>query len=173
MKNADYWIEKLRLLPHPEGGYYRETYRSTETLGRSSLPGRFSGDRAVSTAIYFLIKEGGPSVFHRIRSDEIWHFYAGSAVTIHLLEEGRGGSSAQLGPDPDRGDLLQFCVPALSWFGAEVSTPGGYALVGCTVSPGFDFADFELGERSDLLSLFPEAHGIIEKLTPSKVSDQN
>jgi len=146
MKTAQDWIEALRLAKHPEGGYYRETYRSTATIG----------DRAVSTAIYFLLPAGEISALHRIKSDELWHFYGGNSLTIHSIA-GRY-STIELSADNP-----QAVVPAGNWFGATVET--GYALVGCTVAPGFDFRDFEMADRTVLLAAYPQHHQVIERLT--------
>jgi len=146
MKTAQDWIEALRLAKHPEGGYYRETYRSTATIG----------DRAVSTAIYFLLPAGEISALHRIKSDELWHFYGGNSLTIHSIA-GRY-STIELSADNP-----QAVVPAGNWFGATVET--GYALVGCTVAPGFDFRDFEMADRTALLATYPQHRVVIERLT--------
>jgi len=165
MKSAAYWIAKLGLQKHPEGGWYVETYRSSESVGRAGLPARFGGDRAMGTAIYFLLEAGQVSAWHRIRSDELCHFYAGDPLSVHWLDPA-GGVARQvtLGPDPEAGQTFQAVVPAGAWFGARVVPPGAYALVGCTVAPGFDFADFELGRRAELLARFPEHRELIGML---------
>ncbi len=167
MSDAAYWIERLDLRPHPEGGYFRETYRAVETVPASALPARFDGPRAFSTAVYFLLTRDAFSAFHRIRSDELWHFYAGDGVTIAVLDaDGTGAlTTASLGSDPTRGESPQVVIPAGAWFAAEVARAGSFALVGCTVAPGFDFADFELGERVDLVRRYPQHRGAIERLT--------
>ena len=167
MSDAAFWIERLDLRPHPEGGYYRETYRSAEIVAQSALPPRFDGARAFSTAVYFLITRDAFSAFHRIRSDELWHFYAGGAVTLAVLDAGGMGELAteSLGRDAARGQSPQVVIPAGAWFAAEVAAPADFALVGCTVSPGFDFADFELGQRASLLQRYPRHRGVIERLT--------
>jgi predicted cupin superfamily sugar epimerase len=169
VSDAAFWIEHLDLRPHPEGGYYRETYRATESIAWDGLPARFSGPRAFSTAVYFLITRDAFSAFHRIRSDELWHFYAGSAVTLAILDAGGAGTlaTASLGRDPTRGETPQAVIPAGAWFAAEVAPPGDFALVGCTVAPAFDFADFELAARADLLRAYPQHRGVIERLTRS------
>lgn len=167
MSDAAFWIERLDLRPHPEGGYFRETYRAAESIAASALPPRFGGGRAFATAIYFLLTRDAFSAFHRIRSDEIWHFYARQSVTLAILEDVGGGrlTIASLGRDPARGERPQIVVPAGAWFGAEVAPAGTYALVGCTVAPGFDFADFDLAERAALLARYPRHRGVIERLT--------
>lgn len=173
MNNPKYWIEKLELVQHPEGGWYREVYKSEEIIKKEHLPERFSGDRRFSTSIYFLLKSGDPSTssgqgfsaFHRIRSDEIWHFYKGSAITIHVIDAEGNYSSVKLGKNFDKGEVFQFTVPRSTWFAAEVNKRDSFALVGCTVSPGFHFDDFELGEREELLSMFPQHKEIITGFT--------
>lgn len=156
-------VERLCLEPHPEGGFFRETYRSCELL--TSLPPRFPGPRSVATAIYYLLSSGDCSAFHRIRSDEMWHFYSGEALCIHVLHDRK--DRRQLS-DYERlviGEGLHFqtVVPAGAWFAAEPL--GEYALVGCTVAPGFDFADFEMADRDQLVAEFPENEDLIRRLT--------
>ena len=167
MSDAAFWIERLDLRPHPEGGYFRETYRASETIAAAGLPERFAGARPFATAIYFLLTTDAFSAFHRIRSDELWHFYAGGPVTLAILDaDGKGQlATRSLGRDPARGESLQVVVPAGAWFAAEVAPTGAYALVGCTVAPGFDFADFELAARASLLERYPQHRGVIERLT--------
>jgi len=173
MNNPQYWINKLDLIPHPEGGWYREVYKSGELIKKERLPERYSGDRHHFTSIYFLLKSGDPSTgsgqgfsaFHRIKSDEIWHFYKGSAIIIHMIDSDGNYSSAKLGKNADDGEVFQFTVPHSTWFAAEVSKPDSFALVGCTVSPGFHFDDFELGVREKLAELYPQHKGILSRLT--------
>ena len=168
MKPPDHYIQSLHLEPHPEGGWYRETYRAAETIPRAGLPARFSGARPLATAIYFLLTADTFSALHRIRSDELWHFHAGGALTLHLVEPEGAYRRLRLGPDLAAGESFQATVPAGCWFGAEVAAPGGFALVGCTVAPGFDFADFELGERAELLRRYPAHRALVERLTRSR-----
>lgn len=166
--NANVLVESLGLLPHPEGGFYKETYRAPDVLPSAALAGlgagRFAGDRAASTAIYFLLREGEYSALHRIASDEVWHFYAGSPLTIVVLHADGRREDLLLGLDFAHGAAPQQVVPAGAWFGSYV-TGGGFALVGCTVAPGFDFEDFELGTRSDLLEKFPDHAEVVRALT--------
>jgi uncharacterized protein len=164
-KNAGYWIEKLGLQKHPEGGYYKETYRSNEEIAHDSLPKRFSGCRNFSTAIYFLLVGTDFSALHRIKSDELWHFYAGSSLTIHVIEESGKYRPIKLGENFDEGEVFQAVVKAGDWFGATVNDPESYSLVGCTVAPGFDFNDFELGKGEDLIKCYPQYQSLIEKMT--------
>ena len=162
--DADELIRQLALNRHPEGGWYRETYRSGEQIAAQALPERFGGARSCSTAIYFLLESGDFSSFHRIKCDEIWHYYAGSAVIIHILTPDGKNSSLQLGPDCGTGQQFQAVIPAGCWFGAEPAGEG-FSLVGCTVSPGFDFADFELADRKLLLKYYPDHTELIQRLT--------
>ena len=164
--NAQHWIERLDLQPHPEGGYYRETYRAPFMLPQSVLPG-YRGDRAASTAIYFLLEENQFSAFHRIRSDEMWHFYAGSALIVHVITPASEYREFLLGSNTERREEFQAVVPAGCWFGSSLrdTSDDSYALVGCTVSPGFDFADFEMARRTELLAHYPQHRAIIERLT--------
>lgn len=165
MKTADYWIKQLDLQPHPEGGYFRETYRSRETIPKHALPGRFGGNRTFSTCIYYLLNQNQYSAFHRIQQDEIWHFYEGSPLTIHILNPNNPYQTITLGRDPGAGESLQAIVNAGSWFAAAVNDTESYALVGCTVAPGFDFADFELADREHLIDLFPDHRRLFERFT--------
>jgi len=158
---ADTWITRLALLRHPEGGWYRETYRSADGVEAAALPGRFGGRRAFSTAIYYLLRAGERSALHRIKSDEVWHHYAGDAVTLWLLEPTGCACEMRLGGDGEP----QVIVPAGTWYGARVVDGGAYALMGGTVAPGFDFADFELADRAGLLAAWPGQRAIIETLT--------
>lgn len=164
MYTADYWIEHLGLKPHPEGGFYRETYRSKEQVPAEGLPLRFRSPRSFSTAIFFLLRSSDRSLFHRIKSDEIWHFYYGGRLALYQLAD-PSATVTYLGGRPDAGERLQIVVPAGTWFGAKVVEPDSYCLCGCTVAPGFDFTDFELAERRRLLEEFPSQAEVIEMLT--------
>jgi predicted cupin superfamily sugar epimerase len=162
-KDAQYWIHHLGLSPHPEGGYYRATYKSDLTIVRNALPSGYQGDRSASTAIYFLLDEGNFSAFHRIASDEVWHFYTGSSLLVYVIDP--EGNYFELHLGSDEGEVFQAVVKAGSWFASRVRDAAGFALVGCTVAPGFDFADFELGVRSELIRTFPAHRKLIEELT--------
>lgn len=165
MNKAETWIERLRLVPHKEGGYFREVYRSDEILPAGALPPRFSGSRALATAIYYLLPGGQVSFFHRLRSDEIWHFYVGSRLTLVVLGPTGELEEIQLGRDSSAGEMPMAVVRSGRWFGACVADRGSFSLVGCTLSPGFDFADFELADRDELLRLNPRLRPTILKLT--------
>jgi len=160
MKAADL-VQQLGLQPHPEGGWFRETYRAGETL--TTLPRRFNGTRSISTAIYFLLEAGQCSRLHRIQSDEVWHFYAGDPLIVVEIDPGGDLRTTRLGGD--QGAVYQHVVPAGAWFGAIPAEGGRFALVGCTVAPGFDFADFELADRAALLAEYPAHQDWIRRLT--------
>jgi predicted cupin superfamily sugar epimerase len=164
-KDAQYWIEKLRLEPHPEGGYFRQTYKSEMLIAREALPPGFSGVRAASTAIYFLLEGENFSAFHRLRSDEVWHFYAGETLVVNVIHPDGKYSRILLGCDPGAGQAFQAVVPAGCWFASHVEDGKGWALVGCTVAPGFEFEDFEMGKREELTSLYPQHQEFIRRLT--------
>ena len=162
---AQDYVQQLRLTPHPEGGYYRQVYVSGLELPAYALPGR-GGPRAASTAIYFLLAAGQISRLHRIASDEVWHFYAGDALTIYVLHPNGQAEMLTLGPDVGAGQAFQQVVPAGCWFGAEPRMGDyGFTLVGCTVAPGFHFDDFELAAQPALLTEFPQHRDLIRKLT--------
>ncbi len=163
---AEELIAHLGLIKHPEGGWFRESYRSEETIQRGALPDRFAGDRPAGTAIYFLLQSGDVSALHRIKSDEIWHFYSGEPLVVHVITPLGDYYPLNLGSNIPAGQSFQCTVPAGCWFGAEVAGTG-FSFVGCTVAPGFDFADFEMGNRGDLLKEFPQHKEIVQRLTRS------
>ena len=155
MKTATYWIEKLELQKHPEGGYFREIYLSDDVVPQIGLPDNFRGERSFATSIYYLLENADFSAFHRIKSDEIWHYYAGSsAIEIVSLVQGKI-KKYMVGNNPDRGQTFQVIVPKNTWFAARLQNQNGYALAGCTVSPGFHFDDFEIADEK-LIDEFPE-----------------
>ncbi|WP_127844191.1 cupin domain-containing protein [Psychroflexus aestuariivivens] len=158
-------ISKLKLEKHPEGGYFKETYRSALTAESALLPSYFDGSRSFSTCIYFMLTSDSFSAFHRVNQDEIWHFYTGQTILLHMISENGDYSKVKIGNRFDQGEIPQFVVPAKVWFSAEIISSEGFALVGCTVSPGFDFKDFELANRKDLVKKFPNHKDIISKLT--------
>lgn len=162
--NSKQYIRLLNLQPHPEGGFYRQTYRSNEFLAATTLPERFKGNRPFSTAIYYLLEQGDFSSFHKIKSDECWHFYSGSTLYIHVIENDGNYFYAKLGSLLQNGEVFQFIVPAGAWFAAEPAPETAFALAGCTVAPGFDFEDFEMGHRETLLKQFPQHNTIIDRL---------
>jgi uncharacterized protein len=164
-RDAEYWIKKLGLEPHPEGGYYRRTYEADLVVAKAALPAGFTGARAVSTAIYFLLEGENFSAFHRLRSDEVWHFYAGESLVVQVIAPEGECSAISLGRDLEAGQVLQAVVPAGCWFASHVADWRSWALVGCTVAPGFDFEDFEMGNREELIELYPQHREMIQRLT--------
>ncbi|HXB09098.1 MAG TPA: cupin domain-containing protein [Puia sp.] len=162
---ATYWIDKLGLTPHVEGGAFREVYRSELTIPRSSLPLFFQGNRSASTSIYFLLARGQFSAFHRIAADELWHFYYGDTLLVYEIQHNRRLVEHRLGQNVDQGECFQTVVKAGSWFASTPGPGSEYALVGCTVAPGFDFADFELARRETLVQIYPEYAEVIARLT--------
>ncbi len=148
--DAEYIIKKLALKPHPEGGYYREIYRSEEKINSLALPKRYGGDRNFSTSIYYLLKEGEYSRLHRLKSDEIYHFYLGASVEIFLVYPKGKIETKILGNNLERGESLQIIVPKNVWQGLRLVGNGRFSLMGTTVSPGFDYNDFELGDEKKL-----------------------
>jgi uncharacterized protein len=155
-------ISQYQLIPHPEGGYFRETYRA-----RATLPGT---GRSLSTAIYYLLPEGQRSLLHRIGADEVWHFYLGDPLLVIELQPEGPAKVTRLGRDPGKGELLQHVVPAGTWFGSMPAPGSKFSFVGCTVAPGFEFSDFELGEREALLTQFSEARDHVLALTRERSS---
>jgi len=158
-------IEYYGMRPHPEGGYYKETYRAAEIMAQTALPQRFTGGRHFSTAIYFLLEQGNFSAFHRIKSDECWHFYAGGTLLIYVIDDAGALQIIKLGSNILQGETFQYVVPAGCWFASAPAATTAFSFVGCTVSPGFDFADFELAQKHALTKRYPQHAAIIEVLT--------
>jgi len=169
MSEARTWIEALDLMPHPEGGFYRESYRAGACFEGEDTA--FPTGRSHATAIYFLLQGGNFSSFHRIRSDELWHFHTGDGLHIHVIEPAGGYRRLQLGTDVAAGHLPQAVVPAGSWFASEVVPGGSFSLVGCTVAPGFDFADFELADGIELSTRYAHHAELVRRLTRSGRED--
>lgn len=165
MEAAEYWVKKLNLEKHPEGGYFKEVYRSGELLSSNALPFRYKSDRCFATSIYFLLKRMEFSSFHRIQSDETWHFYVGSTLELYVLGEDGTLTTILLGRNFDKGENLQITIPRNHWFAARVIDPDHFALLGCTVAPGFHFEDFELANRKSLIQEFPQHKNIIRSFT--------
>jgi len=162
MKTAKYWIENLQLLSHPEGGFYKEVYRSQESFN----PKDFKGERNYLTSIHFLLEDGNVSHFHSIKSDELWCYHAGDALTVYVIYSDGRLEEIKVGPNLENREVLQAVVPAGTIFGSKSS--GEYSLVGCMVSPGFDFQDFKLYTTSELLGNYPQHEGIIKELSQEK-----
>ena len=164
MRSEEYWIHHLNLLPHPEGGFYKETYRSNEIIPHEGLPVRYPAARNFSTAIYFLLRSEDKSLFHTIKSDELWHYHYRHSLDIYTIID-NALNVHRLGPNLDKGESLQVTVPANCWFGAKVASTNSYALSSCTGAPGFDFDDFELAKKGALTKEFPQFATLISELT--------
>lgn len=166
MEKAEFWIESLQLAPHPEGGFYRETWRSEDAYPFSDATA-FNGPRSYATAIYYLLRGADRSKLHRIHSDELWLFHAGDPLTVYVFPQKDEPSSFTLGLAPDKGEVLQGVAPRESWFGACFENPReeSYALVSCVVAPGFDFRDFAFADRDTLQQKFPRHAELIAHLT--------
>lgn len=157
IQDATYWIEKLQMTAHPEGGFYKETYRSDAQIETPS------GLRNISTAIYFLLQNEQKSHFHRIKSDEQWFHHLGETLEISYIFNNQL-HQIYLGNNPENGEVLQATIPANTWFASRLKSGSGFGLVSCTVAPGFDFNDFEMAEKADLLSHYPVLQDIIEEM---------
>lgn len=156
MLKKEYWIEKLNLEPHPEGGFYKELPPSDVWMNEM--------DRPLYTNIYFLLTEESPSHFHQIASDEIWYFHYGSSLHVHELLDEDTYKETSVGLDIEKGDVLQYTVKKGSIFGSSVNEGDDYALVSCMVAPGFSFEDFKLFTKNDLRNNYPSHHQIVDKL---------
>jgi uncharacterized protein len=166
MLTADEICSTLKLQPHPaEGGYFVETYRAEHLLTPEALPPGYPGPRSVSTAIYYLLTPESFSAMHRLRGDEIFHFYLGDPVELLQIKTDGSGEVVVLGQDIVRGMNLQHVVPARAWQGSRLRAGGKYALLGTTVAPGFDYQDFEIGVRGELVEKFPQWAERIRGLT--------
>jgi predicted cupin superfamily sugar epimerase len=162
---AQTYIDAFQLQAHPEGGFFKETYRSDLMIVVTRADDGTVVHRSASTGIYFLLEEGNFSAFHRIKSDEMWHFYAGQALEVLELRANGELQCTRLGPDILQGEVHQHVVGANTWFASRVAAGGVFSLVGCSVAPGFDFADFCLADRDALLASFPQHGRIIAALT--------
>ncbi|MDR5856703.1 cupin domain-containing protein [Caballeronia sp. LZ062] len=159
--DAQALVARLDLQPHPEGGYFRETYRANQRVTRDSE----NDPRSASTAIYYLLCDGAHSAWHRIRSDEVWHFHAGDPLFVHVLDANGALTTHTLGNMLLHKDaVFQAVVHAGHWFAAECSVASGASLVGCTVAPGFEFSEFELADCDDLKARYSQHHELIERL---------
>jgi predicted cupin superfamily sugar epimerase len=153
---ADYWIQHLNLEAHPEGGFFKRSFRSNEEIQNKG--------RMLYTSIYFLLRSGDVSHFHRLQSDELWYFHAGSSLSVHIIHENGVYEEARLGLNLDKGEVPQVLVPKNAIFGSSLTEQGAFSLVGCMVSPGFEYEDFELFTQNELLTDYPQHKEIIRKL---------
>ncbi len=158
-------VEKLDLQPHPEGGYFKEVYRSDELIKTEGLSERYTSERCFGTSIYYMLEGEQFSAFHKLQSDETWHFYLGSSIVLHLISSEGNYSKIVLGQNLTEDEVLQYTIPKETWFAAEVKDKNSFSLVGCTVTPGFDFADFEMGDQKTLLDKFQQHQNLIKRFT--------
>jgi predicted cupin superfamily sugar epimerase len=159
VKDANYFVEKIGMLPHPEGGFYKETYRSVDVISNSD-----GHPRNTATAIYFLLEKDNKSHFHRIKSDELWFHHVGETLEILSIQNGKLIHTF-LGSDLENGEVLQTTIPANCWFASRMKNYQGFGLVSCTVAPGFDFVDFEMAKKKELAEEFPQLQEIIEEMS--------
>ncbi|MFP4690955.1 MAG: cupin domain-containing protein [Bacteroidales bacterium] len=164
MLTADYFVERLRMEPHPEGGFYKEIYQSPIAIDNICLPPGFEGNRKLSSTIYFLLKAGQVSQLHKLRSDEVWFFHYGSPLEMHLVDERGSHVVKRLGLNPEKGESPQLPVPADMIFGARPSEKSGFTLVSTMVSPGFEFRDFELFKTEDVCKMFPHLRDTLSEI---------
>jgi predicted cupin superfamily sugar epimerase len=162
--DRDELIRRFDLQPHPEGGFFRETYRAADSICREDSTER----RSASTAIYYLLCDGAHSAWHRIKSDELWHFYAGDPLNVYVLEDDGALTVHRLGNALAEADcVFQAVVRSGRWFAAQCDDATSVALVGCTVAPGFEFSEFEIAGVEALLNEFPQHRDLIVKLGPT------
>ncbi len=164
-KTAEYYISKLGLSSHVEGGAFKETYRSPVVLEQAAIGVLFHGNRNASTGIYFLLTYLQFSAFHKIASDEMWHFYDGQTLTIYEIDTDGTLITHKLGRNIEAGETFQCVIKAGNWFASRCEVEGGFSLVGCTVAPGFDFVDFTLATCDELCHLYPQHTELIIPLT--------
>ena len=165
-KYAKFWIKKLNLSKHPEGGYFAESYKSDKIIRLSG----YDGARSACTAIYYLLTGNQFASFHIMKSDEIWHFYSGSSMTLYIIDSKGKLKEAFLGPNISKGETFQLTIKSGCWFAASLNEKRSYSLVGCTVSPGFEYKDWEIGNRKRLAELYPQHKQIIERYTKPSVN---
>ncbi len=165
MRNAEYWKRQHTLQAHPEGGFFREVYRSSDLLPGQLLSPPRVGERNLMTQILYLLAAPEVSLLHRLTSAEAWTFIEGDPLSLHMIDSEGRRSERVLGLNPDAGQGLTVVVERGCWFGASLDTGGAFALVTCAVVPGFDFRDFEIGKREALLALYPRHADLIIRLT--------
>ena len=163
-QDPQYYISKLGLEPHPEGGYFKRTFESQEQITDQELTVDFEGKRMLYTSIYFLLTSNDVSHFHRLQSDELWYYHAGSPLSVHMIDENGEYTEHKLGLDLENGEVPQVLVPKNTIFGSSVKDRETFSLVGCMVSPGFEYQDFELFTQEELLLKYPEHKEIIMKI---------
>ena len=165
MNDAAFLIEHFHLQKHPEGGWFSEVYRSGEIIPPQGLPGRYGKERNVATSIYFLLEGHDFSAFHRLLSDETWHFYSGCPLNLHIIHPVGILENIILGNEARSNMQFQYTIPHGCWFAARPADPSSFSFIGCSVAPGFDFEDFELASRDRLIEAFPMHQRLIERLS--------
>jgi uncharacterized protein len=163
MITKEYWIQHLGLKPHAEGGFYNEVFRSNIGVGKDDLPVGFKSSRRLATSIYYLLRSGEVSKMHRLRSDELWYFHYGSPLKVVSIDHEGNKHSRILGSNPEKAEYFHVLIPAGNIFAAEVLESHSYSLVSCVVTPGFEFDDFELFNKEDLIQAYPKHADLFEK----------
>lgn len=165
MRSYQFWIKHLHLQPHPEGGFFREVYRSNLEVDKNSLPIGYSGNRRLSTSIYYLLRSGDISKLHRLKSDELWYYHFGSSLRIVMIDQEGKRHNSVLGTKLEKAENPQLIIPAGTIFGAEVVEADSFCLMACMVSPGFEFDDFEIFDTEELLQIYPKHTELIKKFS--------
>jgi uncharacterized protein len=163
MNTAEYWIQNLGLKPHPEGGFFKEMFRSSISVNKDDLPKGYKSSRRLTTSIFYLLRSEDISRLHRLRSDEIWYFHYGSAVRIIYIDREGKKHTKLLGPNFEKAEYFYMHIPAGNIFAAEVVETNSFSVFSCVVSPGFEFDDFEMFEKEDLIQAYPKHADFIEK----------
>lgn len=164
-QSIQHLLENLQLLPHPGGGFYKEVYRSQGMIPKIALSEKFSGDRSYCTSIYSLLTSEDFFAFHKVQQDEIYHFYGGSPLSVHIINKEGNYTKHKLGIDVQNGEQPQLVISAEYWFASNVEAENSYTLIGCTVAPGFHIDDFELADRKILSNEYPKLKDIIHRFT--------
>lgn len=164
MKDAEYWIKHLKMEPHKEGGYCTEIIKSDDEITLEN-----QNKRKLYSSIYFLLEKGNPSHFHSLTADEIWYYHAGSPLSVHVIFNDGAYKEIKIGDNPENGEVLQAVVPKGAIFGSSVENGGEFSVVGCMVSPAFEYSDFRLYSQKELLEIYPQHRDIILKLAYKKV----
>lgn len=168
-KDANYWIKELKLIPHPEGGHYAETYKS-QVYSSENEVAQCKNRRQCASLIYYLLNKEECSAFHRLLSDEIWLFHAGAPLNLYLIDPKGNLRIETLGAQPEREENLQVFIPADTWFAAELNQKDSYSLMSCLVSPGFEWNEFELADKDLLSREYPEHASLINRLCKGKIN---
>ncbi len=163
MNTAEYWIQNLDLKPHPEGGFYKEMFRSNILINKDELPVGYKSSRRLATSIFYLLRSEDISRLHRLKSDELWYFHYGSAVRIMYIDHVGKKHTKMLGSNLEKAEYFSMHIPAGNIFAAEVQEPNSFSVFSCVVSPGFEFEDFEMFDKEDLIQAYPKHIDFIEK----------